>query len=55
MTSKGEQMQAAIRQSIRAIPRGKVATYGQVAAAAGYPNGHRQVCQVLLRDIYVNE
>ena len=27
----------AIRKTIRQIPRGKVATYAQVAAAAGYP------------------
>lgn len=38
---------AAIRKTIRQIPRGKVATYGQVAAAAGYPLYHRQVVQVL--------
>jgi methylated-DNA-protein-cysteine methyltransferase related protein len=37
----------AIRQAVRQIPRGKVATYGQVAAAAGYPLYHRQVVQVL--------
>ena len=38
---------AAIQRAIRQIPRGKVATYGQVAAAAGYPLHHRQVVQVL--------
>jgi methylated-DNA-protein-cysteine methyltransferase-like protein len=38
---------AAIKRAIRQIPRGKVATYGQVAAAAGYPLFHRQVAQVL--------
>jgi methylated-DNA-protein-cysteine methyltransferase-like protein len=38
---------AAIRRAIRQIPKGKVATYGQVAAAAGYPLYHRQVAQVL--------
>lgn len=38
---------AAIRKAIRQIPRGKVATYGQVAASAGYPLYHRQVVQVL--------
>lgn len=38
---------AAIRRVVRRIPRGKVATYGQVAAAAGYPLHHRQVVQVL--------
>jgi len=42
-----EQRAAAIRRAIRQIPRGKVATYGQVAAAAGYPLYHRQVVQVL--------
>jgi methylated-DNA-protein-cysteine methyltransferase-like protein len=38
---------AAIRKVIRQIPRGRVATYAQVAAAAGYPLYHRQVVQVL--------
>ncbi len=28
---------------VRSIPRGKVATYGQVAALAGYPRHARQV------------
>lgn len=37
----------AIRRAVRQIPKGKVATYGQVAAAAGYPLYHRQVVQVL--------
>lgn len=41
---KGE---AAIRKAIQMIPRGKVATYGQVAAVAGLPRGHRQVAAVL--------
>lgn len=44
---KGDQMATAIRSAIRRIPRGKVATYGQVAEAAGYPRYHRQVAQVL--------
>ena len=38
---------AAIRRAVRQIPKGKVATYGQVAAAAGFPLYHRQVVQVL--------
>ena len=42
-----EQRDRAIRRAVRHIPRGKVATYGQVAAAAGYPLYHRQVVQVL--------
>ncbi len=37
----------AIRKIVRQIPAGKVATYGQVAAAAGYPLYHRHVVQVL--------
>jgi methylated-DNA-protein-cysteine methyltransferase related protein len=36
-----------IRKIIRSIPKGKVATYSQVAAAAGYPLYHRQVVRVL--------
>ncbi len=44
-----EAMETAMRKAIRQIPPGKVATYGQVAAAAGYPLYHRQVVQVLRR------
>src|SRR5215471_12253029 len=44
---KREQRDAAFRKVIRQTPWGKVATYGQVAAAAGYPLYHRQVVQVL--------
>lgn len=40
---------AAFIAVIRQIPPGKVATYGQVAAAAGYPLHHRQVVQLLRR------
>jgi methylated-DNA-protein-cysteine methyltransferase-like protein len=42
-----EQRDAAIRRVIRSIPKGKVATYGQVAAAAGYPLYHRLVAKLL--------
>ncbi len=42
-----EQRDTAIRKAIRQIPKGKVATYSQVAAAAGYPLHHRQVVQIL--------
>ena len=42
-----EMRDAAIRRVILQIPRGKVATYSQVAAAAGYPLYHRQVVQLL--------
>ena len=44
---KSAQRDAAFRKAIRQIPRGKVATYGQVAAAAGYPLYHRHVAQLL--------
>ncbi|HTW81816.1 MAG TPA: MGMT family protein [Terracidiphilus sp.] len=39
----------AIMQAILSIPEGKVASYGRVAAAAGYPRHHRQVAQFLRR------
>ena len=42
-----EDRDRAIRAMIRQIPKGKVATYAQVAAASGYPLYHRQVVQVL--------
>ena len=38
---------AAFRRSIASIPKGKVATYGQVAAASGYPMYHRAVARLL--------
>jgi methylated-DNA-protein-cysteine methyltransferase-like protein len=38
-----------IEQAIRAIPRGKVSTYGGVAQAAGFPGAARQVAAVLRR------
>jgi methylated-DNA-protein-cysteine methyltransferase-like protein len=37
----------AFAETIRSIPRGKVATYGQVAAAAGYPGYQRAVARLL--------
>jgi methylated-DNA-protein-cysteine methyltransferase related protein len=37
----------AIIAQIRRIPRGKVATYGDVAYAAGYPGAARQVAWAL--------
>lgn len=44
---RDEQRDAAFRRVILSIPRGKVATYGQVAAAAGYPLYHRAVARLL--------
>src|SRR5262245_66522689 len=46
---KSESRDEAFRKAIRSIPKGKVATYGQVAAAAGYPLYHRHVAQLLQR------
>jgi methylated-DNA-protein-cysteine methyltransferase related protein len=37
----------ALADTIRFIPCGKVASYGQVAAAAGYPRYHRAVARLL--------
>jgi alkylated DNA nucleotide flippase Atl1 len=37
----------AIYAAVRAIPRGKVATYGQVAELAGIPAGHRVVARAM--------
>ena len=42
---------ARIRKVIRSIPKGKVATYSQVAAAAGYPLYHRQVVRILRNSV----
>ncbi len=39
--------ESAIRRVLASIPRGKVATYGEVAERAGYPLHHRQVAQIL--------
>jgi len=36
-----------IAATIRKIPRGKVATYGQVASVAGFPGAARQVVWAL--------
>jgi methylated-DNA-protein-cysteine methyltransferase-like protein len=42
-------MQTRIVATIRKIPRGKVASYGSVARAAGHPGAARQVVGVLRR------
>ncbi len=42
-----EERDVRIRAVVASIPRGKVATYGQVAAAAGYPLYHRLVVRIL--------
>jgi len=42
-----EQRDVAFRRIIRPVPKGKVSTYGKVAAAAGYPLYHRAVAKLL--------
>jgi methylated-DNA-protein-cysteine methyltransferase-like protein len=37
----------AILKTVRRIPKGKVATYGEVAAASGHPGAARQVVWAL--------
>lgn len=36
-----------VRQVVRRIPHGRVATYGDVAAAAGRPRAHRAVGNIM--------
>jgi len=42
-------MRLRIERAIRAIPRGKVSTYGGIARAVGFPGAARQVAAVLRR------
>jgi methylated-DNA-protein-cysteine methyltransferase-like protein len=42
-------MRLRIERAIRAIPSGKVSTYGGVAKMAGYPGAARMVARVLRR------
>jgi len=44
---KNELRDAAFRRIVRSVPKGKVSTYGKVAAAAGYPLYHRAVARLL--------
>ena len=46
-TVGGTGMLAALRRVVARIPRGKVASYGAVAEAAGYPGAARQVAWAL--------
>src|SRR6201996_4047094 len=45
-----EERDIAFRLMILSVPRGKVSTYGAVAAAAGYPRYHRAVARLLRSD-----
>ena len=43
----GGEMLTEIRRAVARIPKGKVATYGEVARAAGFPGAARQVARAL--------
>lgn len=45
------QRDTAFRRVILSIPRGRVSTYGKIAAAAGYPLYHRAVARLLRKEI----
>lgn len=47
MTKPRAAPDGAIYSVVRAIPRGKVATYGQVAELAGIPSGHRVAARAM--------
>jgi methylated-DNA-protein-cysteine methyltransferase-like protein len=49
-TRDNEQRDRAFRHIICSVPRGRVSTYGKVAAAAGYPLYHRAVARLLRKD-----
>ena len=50
MSRPNEQRDSAFRVMILSVPRGKVSTYGAIAAAAGYPRYHRAVARLLRSD-----
>ena len=45
--SKSPEFAARVRSVVRRIPHGRVATYGDVAAAAGRPRAHRAVGNIM--------
>ena len=47
--NKASDMRLRIERAIRAIPPGKVSTYGGIARAAGFPGAARQVASILRR------
>jgi len=49
VSDQSNAMRLRIERAIRAIPRGRVSTYGGVALAAGVPGAARQVAAVLRR------
>jgi methylated-DNA-protein-cysteine methyltransferase-like protein len=49
MTRVDEDFEAAVADTVRAIPRGQVASYGEVALDAGFPGAARAVGNLLRR------
>jgi O-6-methylguanine DNA methyltransferase len=47
MVRKAPEFAARVRSVVRRIPHGRVATYGDVAAAAGRPLAHRAVGNIM--------
>jgi methylated-DNA-protein-cysteine methyltransferase-like protein len=47
LSSTASERARAIEEVVRAIPRGRVVTYGQVAELAGIVNGHRIVARFM--------
>ena len=45
--SQGSSFTERVKDIIKKIPQGRVATYGQIAAYAGNPRGARQVVRIL--------
>ena len=52
MTKLNEEFAFLVLAIVAEIPRGKVATYGQIAELAGYPRNSRLVGKVLSREEY---
>lgn len=51
-STKGDKARdEAFQRIIHSIPKGKVSTYGKVAAAAGYPLYHRAVARLLRTEL----
>ena len=45
--ARGSDFASRVRSVVRRIPHGRVATYGDVAAAAGRPRAHRAVGNIM--------
>ena len=45
--TESERRDRAIYAAVRAVPRGRVATYGEIAELAGIPAGHRIVARAM--------